>query len=108
MLENFEAGLDLGQNALGCGHVLLDALTLEFPAFDLRFGAVQRGLSFFPPTVTFPILKGLARINLGSLHAGGGGVTPHDGVFDQPGSPDRGTVVRLQGDPRVLDQLGAV
>ena len=64
--------------------------------------------SFFPPTVTFPILKGLARINLGSLHAGGGGVTPHDGVFDQPGSPDRGTVVRLQGDPRVLDQLGAV
>ena len=43
MLEDFEAGLDLGQNALGGGHFLLDALTLEFPAFDLRFGTVQGG-----------------------------------------------------------------
>ena len=43
LLEDFEAGLDLGQDALRGGHFLLDALTLEFPAFDLRFGAVQRG-----------------------------------------------------------------
>ena len=43
LLEDFEAGLDLGQDALRGGHFLLDALALEFPAFDLRLGAVQGG-----------------------------------------------------------------
>ena len=43
LLEDFKAGLDLGQDALRGGHLLLDALTLELTPFDLRLGSVQAG-----------------------------------------------------------------
>ena len=41
LLEHLEPGLDLREVPLRVGHFLLDALTLEFTAFDFRFGAVQ-------------------------------------------------------------------
>jgi hypothetical protein len=44
LLENLEARLDLRQIALRVGHLLLDALTLEFPSLYFGFGTVERRL----------------------------------------------------------------
>ena len=44
LLEHFESGLDLREVALRVGHFLLDALPLEFAAFDFGLGSIQSRL----------------------------------------------------------------